>query len=41
VPRYVAFVETLPKNQNQRIQKFMLREAGTSLAAFDRMAPRD
>lgn len=36
IPRYVAFRDALPKNQNQRIQKFILREAGVPAGTFDR-----
>jgi crotonobetaine/carnitine-CoA ligase len=38
VPRYVRFVDELPKNQNQRIQKFKLREAGVGPGVYDRLA---
>lgn len=41
VPRYVAFVDELPKNQNQRIQKFKLREAGAGPDVYDRLAKRE
>jgi crotonobetaine/carnitine-CoA ligase len=37
IPRYIAFVDELPKNQNQRIQKFKLRQAGIELAVYDRV----
>jgi carnitine-CoA ligase len=40
VPRYVAFVDELPKNQNQRIQKFKLREVGVGPDVYDRAAGR-
>lgn len=38
VPRYVGFRDALPKNQNQRIQKFVLREEGITDDLFDRLA---
>lgn len=36
VPRYVAFVDELPKNPQQRVQKFVLRDAGLPADAWDR-----
>jgi crotonobetaine/carnitine-CoA ligase len=36
VPRYVHFVDELPKNPQQRIQKFVLREQGLPADAWDR-----
>ncbi len=41
IPRYVHFVAALPKNQNQRIQKFVLREAGIGPSFYDRLADAD
>lgn len=38
VPRYVGFRDALPKNQNQRTQKFLLREAGVTPDLYDRDA---
>jgi crotonobetaine/carnitine-CoA ligase len=36
VPRYVAFIGELPKNPQQRIQKFVLRDRGLPADAWDR-----
>jgi crotonobetaine/carnitine-CoA ligase len=36
VPRYVAFTPELPKNPQQRIQKFVLRDRGLPEDAWDR-----
>jgi carnitine-CoA ligase len=36
VPRYIRFVVALPKNEQQRIQKFVLREAGVAEDTWDR-----
>jgi crotonobetaine/carnitine-CoA ligase len=36
VPRYVRVVDALPKNASQRVQKFVLREAGVTDDTFDR-----
>lgn len=36
VPRYVDFVDSLPKNPQQRLQKFILRERGLPDTAWDR-----
>ena len=36
VPRYVEFVESLPKTPNEKIQKSRLREAGITGATWDR-----
>ena len=36
VPRYVRFVSELPKNPQQRIQKFLLREQGVTGETWDR-----
>jgi crotonobetaine/carnitine-CoA ligase len=36
VPRYVRFVSELPKNPQQRIQKFLLREQGVTPDTWDR-----
>jgi crotonobetaine/carnitine-CoA ligase len=46
VPRYLRFVEELPKTPTQRIQKFRLREEGVTADTVDREAlgifpPRD
>ncbi|HUA71247.1 MAG TPA: AMP-binding protein [Solirubrobacteraceae bacterium] len=38
VPRYVRFVSELPKNPQQRIQKFLLRDAGVTPDTWDREA---
>jgi crotonobetaine/carnitine-CoA ligase len=38
VPRYVRFVSELPKNPQQRIQKFLLREQGITADTWDREA---
>jgi crotonobetaine/carnitine-CoA ligase len=36
VPRYVRFVDALPKTPSQRIQKFVLRDEGVTADTFDR-----
>ena len=36
VPRYIEFVDSLPKNPQQRLQKFILRERGLPATAWDR-----
>jgi crotonobetaine/carnitine-CoA ligase len=36
VPRYVSFADDLPRNPQQRVQKFVLREAGLPADAWDR-----
>lgn len=38
IPRYVGFRDALPKNQNQRIQKFVLRDEGILPGLYDRVA---
>jgi crotonobetaine/carnitine-CoA ligase len=38
VPRYLRFMEELPKTPTQRIQKFRLREDGVTTDAVDREA---
>ena len=38
VPRYLRFVEGLPKTPTQRIQKFKLREDGVTADTIDREA---
>ena len=38
VPRYIRFVETLPKTPTERVQKVMLREEGVTADTFDREA---
>jgi carnitine-CoA ligase len=35
-PRYIEFVEALPKNASGRVLKFQLREAGVTSSAWDR-----
>jgi crotonobetaine/carnitine-CoA ligase len=36
VPRYIRFLPELPKNQQQKVQKFILREEGLTDDAWDR-----
>ena len=36
VPRYIRFVDELPKTPSQRIQKFKLREDGITIDSWDR-----
>lgn len=36
VPRYVEFVDDLPRTENGKVQKFRLRERGITAATFDR-----
>lgn len=38
VPRYIRFVETLPKTPTERVQKVKLREEGVTADTFDREA---
>ncbi|MDH3688173.1 MAG: AMP-binding protein [Gammaproteobacteria bacterium] len=38
IPRYVEIVETLPKTQTGKIQKFQLRERGVTVHTWDREA---
>ncbi len=38
IPRYVAFVRTLPATENGKIQKYKLREAGITPGTWDREA---
>ncbi len=38
VPRYIRFLEELPKTPSQRIQKYLLREDGVTTDAHDREA---
>ena len=38
VPRYVEIVDTLPRTENGKVQKFKLRERGRTAAAWDREA---
>jgi crotonobetaine/carnitine-CoA ligase len=40
VPRYVRFVDELPKTASQRIQKFALREVGVTGDTHDRIGAR-
>jgi crotonobetaine/carnitine-CoA ligase len=36
VPRYIRFIDELPKTPSQRIQKFKLREDGITIDSWDR-----
>ena len=38
VPRYVRFMDALPKNHAERVQKFELREDGVTPDTWDREA---
>ena len=38
VPRYLRFVDELPKTPTQRVQKFMLRSEGVTADTIDREA---
>ncbi len=38
VPRYVSFIEELPKTQTQKVQKYLLRKIGVTSGAWDREA---
>ena len=38
VPRYIRFVETLPKTPTERVQKVKLRDEGITDDTFDREA---
>ena len=38
VPRYIRFVEVLPKTPTERVQKVKLRDEGITADTFDREA---
>jgi carnitine-CoA ligase len=38
IPRYIEFVETLPKTSTQKIQKALIRARGVTDSTWDRMA---
>ncbi len=38
IPRYVEFVDDLPRTENGKVQKYILRERGVSAATWDREA---
>jgi crotonobetaine/carnitine-CoA ligase len=38
VPRYIRFVDTLPKTPTERVQKVKLRDEGITADTFDREA---
>jgi len=38
VPRYIRFVDSLPKTPTERVQKVKLREEGITADTFDREA---
>ena len=38
VPRYVEYMDRLPSTESGKIQKFKLRERGTTSATWDREA---
>ena len=38
IPRYIDFVDEIPKTPSQKIQKNKLRERGLSVAVWDREA---
>ena len=38
VPRFIAFVDTLPTTENGKVQKYKLRERGITPQAWDREA---
>jgi crotonobetaine/carnitine-CoA ligase len=38
VPRYVAFIDELPRTESGKIKKFILREQGISAGCWDRLA---
>ncbi|QIB66065.1 AMP-binding protein [Kineobactrum salinum] len=40
VPRYVRFMQKLPKTPTERVQKYLLREAGVTADTFDREEAR-
>ncbi|WP_326640520.1 hypothetical protein OG884_36485 [Streptosporangium sp. NBC_01755] len=40
VPRYVEFLDRLPKTPTQKVEKFHLRQAGITPATWDREAAR-
>ena len=38
VPRYIEFVDSLPYTPTNKVQKFLLRERGTTAETWDRKA---
>jgi crotonobetaine/carnitine-CoA ligase len=36
VPRYIEFLESLPKTPTERVQKYQLRQAGITANTWDR-----
>jgi carnitine-CoA ligase len=38
VPRYLRFIDVLPRTATQRVRKFMLREEGVTEDTYDRVA---
>jgi crotonobetaine/carnitine-CoA ligase len=36
VPRYVEFMDKLPKTPTERVQKYILKQAGVTEATWDR-----
>jgi carnitine-CoA ligase len=39
IPRFVRFVDALPKTPSEKVQKAVLRSAGITVDTFDRLAP--
>jgi crotonobetaine/carnitine-CoA ligase len=40
VPRYVEFLESLPKTPTERVQKYLLKQAGITPSTWDREMAR-
>jgi crotonobetaine/carnitine-CoA ligase len=40
VPRYIRFVDALPKTPTERVRKVELRDAGVTVDTFDRERTR-
>jgi carnitine-CoA ligase len=41
VPRFVRFVDALPKTPSEKVRKAVLRDSGITADTYDRMAPAD
>jgi len=39
VPRFVRFVDALPKTPSEKVRKAVLRDRGITADTYDRMAP--
>ena len=39
IPRFIDIVADLPRTENDKVQKYKLRERGVTASAWDRQAP--